>query len=269
MNPTILNFPTLSANPSKADWKLNRFDARNVSPLSGTFQDIQRPGTFWSCDLSWQVLSYADSQLLLAWSAQMSRGGFRTMLPNYAYTMQGVGTGTPIVDGASQTGTSLTTSGWTHSVNGILQAGDMVQIYGGTLTFTAAPANGAAISFKDFYGNSYSVGTGNGTATTFNLPNTFFTGYGIYVAGTLQSSGYTTTMQHQLLVLTQNANSNSSGVATLNFEPAMRFRPPNSNSIVIANPQAAFAFAKPDASISYTAPRIGSISLALVEDIQL
>lgn len=269
MNPTILDFPTLSAGASELSWKLNRFDARNISPLSGTFQDIQRPGTFWSCDLTWRVLSYADAQLLLAWSTQMSRGGFRTMLPNEAYIIQGVGTGTPVVDGANQTGTALLTSGWTASITDILKTGDMFQIYNGSIVFTTAPASGAAIEFNDFYGNSYPIGTGNGTTTTWNLPNTFFTGYNVYIAGTLQGSGYTTTMQHQLLMMTANASSNASGVATLNFEPALRFSPANGNSIILSTPSAAFAFAKPDASISYTPPRIGALSLSLVEDIQL
>lgn len=191
------------------------------------------------------------------------------MLPNYAYKIQGSGSGSPVVDGASQTGNSIVTSGWTASASNVLMAGDMIQVFAGSIVFTTAPANGAAITFNDFYGNAYSIGTGNGTATTFNLPNTFFTGYSVYVSGTLQTSGYTTTMQHQLLMMTANASSNASGVATLNFEPGLRFSPANSNAIILSAPSAAFAFAKPYASISYTAPRIAAMSLALIEDIQL
>ncbi len=271
MNPTILNFPTLSANASKLYWKLNRFDARNVSPLSGTFQDIVRPGAFWSLDMSWNVLSYPDSQLLQGWSAQMSRGGFRTALPNYAYTILGSGAGTPVVDGASQTGSSLTTNGWTASSTNVLMVGDMFEIYGGTITFVTAPANTYAITFNDYYGNSYSIGTGNGATTTFNLPATFFTGDHVYVNGVQQTytTNYTTVMQHQLLQVTANASSNASGVAVVNFEPILRFSPANGNALILTNPSAVFAFAKPAAPISYTAPRIAALSLSLAEDIQL
>ncbi|MGA9855754.1 MAG: hypothetical protein WBR29_10805 [Gammaproteobacteria bacterium] len=271
MNPTILTFPALSANPSKLDWKLNRFDARNVSPLSGTFQDVVRPGAYWSCEMSWNVLSYADSQLLMAWSAQMSRGGFRTALPNYAYVIQGSGAGTPVVDGASQTGTSLTTDGWTPSSSNVLKAGDMFNVYAGSITFVTAPANTYLVTFTDYYGNSYSIGTGNGSTLTWNLPATFFTGYNVYVNAVLQTytSQYTTTMQHQLLMVTANASSNGSGVATLNFEPALRFSPTNGSAIILSTPSAAFAFTKAGANISYTAPRIAALSLSLLEDIQL
>ncbi|MGA9851837.1 MAG: hypothetical protein WBR15_02780 [Gammaproteobacteria bacterium] len=271
MNPTILTFPSLSKYANKSDWKLNRFDARNTSPLSGTFQDIARPGAYFSCDLSWNVLSYADSQLLLAWSMQMSRAGFRTALPNYAYEIQGVGTGTPTVDGGSQTGNSLLTEGWTDSISGILLPGDMFQVYGGTITFLTAPANTYAITAEDFYGNSIAIGTGNGVATTFNLPNAFFTGYNVYVNAVLQTytTDYTTTMQHQLLMVTASAASNGSGVATIDFEPALRFSPVSGNSIVLSPCNAVFAFSKPDASISYTPPRIAAMALSLMEDVTL
>ena len=43
-------------------------------------------------------------------------------------TVRGVGTGTPLVKGASQTGNSLITDGWTASQTGILKAGDYFQL---------------------------------------------------------------------------------------------------------------------------------------------
>ena len=43
-------------------------------------------------------------------------------------TAEGVATGTPLVNGASQTGNELVTDGWTISTTDILKAGDLIQI---------------------------------------------------------------------------------------------------------------------------------------------
>lgn len=217
--------------------------------------------------MSWAVLSYGDSQQLAAWADQMSQAGYRTMLSNFAYTIQGSGSGSPTVNGGGQTGKQLVTNGWTHSATNVLMIGDLFNVYAGTITFTTAPVSGHALTFHDYYGNSYSIGMGDGTTKAFNLPNTFFTGYKVFDNGTL-TTAYTATMQHQLLrVVATNVSSDSSGDATINIEPALRFSPVSGNSIVLTNPGAAFAFAKPGSSLSYTAPRIAALSLSLEEDI--
>jgi hypothetical protein len=41
---------------------------------------------------------------------------------------RGVASGTPLVDGAGQTGNQLNTKGWTPNITGILRAGDWVQL---------------------------------------------------------------------------------------------------------------------------------------------
>lgn len=47
----------------------------------------------------------------------------------------GVGTGTPLVQGASQTGTTLITDGWTANTTNILSAGDIIRIDGLNLVY--------------------------------------------------------------------------------------------------------------------------------------
>lgn len=123
----IITFPTV-APAGKMTWKLKRFDTRFTSPLSGTFQDIQRPGAQWQCELSWEVLAYADAQALAAWSDQMSQAGTRTFLPDYTYRMQGVPTGTPAINGSGQTGATLALSGFTASSSNVFCAGDLIQV---------------------------------------------------------------------------------------------------------------------------------------------
>lgn len=43
-------------------------------------------------------------------------------------TPRGIGTGTPLINGANQTGASIITDGWTNSQTGILKAWDWMQI---------------------------------------------------------------------------------------------------------------------------------------------
>ncbi len=267
MTPTIIQFPSI-ANPSDLSWQLQRFDARFISPLSGTFQDIVRPGAYWIAEMSWKTLSYDDSQALAAWAMQMSRGNVRCALPNWAYTIRGSGAGTPLVNGGSQSGLSLVTDGWTASSTNVLKAGDMFEVSLNTVTFTSAPGSGVAITYVDGAGNSHSIGTGNGATTVFHPNPGFDYSSTVYLDGVL-TAAYTSTCQHQLLMATANVSSDGSGNATIPIEPALRFSPSNNCPLVLTNPTAYFAFAKPSSSASYTAPRIASIAISLQEDIQI
>lgn len=57
----------------------------------------------------------------------------------------GVATGTPVVNGAGQVGTSLATSGWTANITGIMKAGDIIGIAGQTKVYmVTADANSDA-----------------------------------------------------------------------------------------------------------------------------
>lgn len=50
-------------------------------------------------------------------------------------TPKGVATGTPLVNGGSQTGTSLITDGWSNTITNILRAGDILKIAGLNVVF--------------------------------------------------------------------------------------------------------------------------------------
>jgi hypothetical protein len=76
---------------------------------------------------------------------------------------QGIGTGTPLVNGASQTGQDLITDGWTVSQTGIVKAGDWLQIGSGStqqICMVLADAN--------------SDGSGNATISLFPRIRTAF-----------------------------------------------------------------------------------------------
>jgi len=62
--------------------------------------------------------------------AQRGRYETFTFTPPVLCDARGTATGTPLVDGADQTGRSIDTKGWTPSITGILAAGDFVKFNG-------------------------------------------------------------------------------------------------------------------------------------------
>lgn len=133
---TTITFPSV-ANPATAHWGLTRNDASFVSPMNGYTQDLERAGARWVCTLAWAVLSDTDIAKLQSWLVRMSKAGIRTRLPNYGYTRHGVGGGTPLVNGGSQTGTSLITDGWPNSTL-VVKDGDLIQLATGQLVMAVA-----------------------------------------------------------------------------------------------------------------------------------
>lgn len=109
-----------------------------VSPLSATTQRLELPGARWRA--TYVVVPNTRSQVaaVQAFLIQL-RGGANTF---YGYdpaatTPRGTATGTPLVNGGSQTGTSLTTDGWTNGVTGIMKAGDYFTVNGELKMMTA------------------------------------------------------------------------------------------------------------------------------------
>lgn len=82
----------------------------------------------------------------------------------YAHT-KGTATGTPLVNGATQTGTSLVTDGWTNSITGILKTGDVFTLAG---VFSVNPVTGTSTgNLQQFTvtADANSDGSGNSTLT--------------------------------------------------------------------------------------------------------
>jgi hypothetical protein len=102
---------------------------RSVSPFTGSQQIYEWPGTWWAVRASLPPMARADAERWIAFMLAL-RGSAGTFLLGdpLGTAPRGVATGTPLVNGASQTGKSLTTKGWTHSITGILKMGDYLQI---------------------------------------------------------------------------------------------------------------------------------------------
>jgi hypothetical protein len=101
----------------------------NTSPFTGQRQTYAWPGQWWECDVALPAMHSAAAEPWIAWLVGLNgqEGNF-PLGDSIRTTPRGVGTGTPLVMGASQVGYDLVTDGWTASQTGILKAGDWVQL---------------------------------------------------------------------------------------------------------------------------------------------
>lgn len=136
---TILNFP--ACRISEATFGFYEPVRVFESPMDGSVQIELIPAARWSATYhltAHRRETFAAIQAFLI----KCRGGsvyFYGHDPD-AKTPRGVATGTPIINGAGQTGTSIITSGWTPNVSGILLQGDYIQV-GTQLRQVCADAN--------------------------------------------------------------------------------------------------------------------------------
>lgn len=120
--------------------------ATTTSPFTGTQQVQDWGGEWWEYEIDFAIVGQANGKALSAFFAAL--GGSRTAFLFADPTIKnGSGIGTPLVNGAGQSGNSLVTDGW--SATG-LQAGDFFAL--GTdvvtrlyqLTANVVPVAGAA-----------------------------------------------------------------------------------------------------------------------------
>lgn len=120
---TILTFPTIR-RPSSASYRLRGNTQTHISPLDRTAQTLEMPGAVWELTVSWESLTSDDSRVLAAFLASLrgAVGRFYYSPATWA-PRRATGGGTPLINGASQSGASLITDGWSASVQ-VMRAGD-------------------------------------------------------------------------------------------------------------------------------------------------
>lgn len=119
---------------STLQWMDN--SAKFVSPLSGVTRTVNRPGGRWRLTMQFQARRPSEMQQLEAFLFRLEGSTHRASIPDFAYQRQGTGGGVTAspasvirVDGASQTGRTLLTDGWTPGEL-VLKAGDRVSVNG-------------------------------------------------------------------------------------------------------------------------------------------
>lgn len=99
------------------------------SPFTFGGQVFAYSGQMWQADVTLPPMKRADAEQWIAWLISL-RGQYGTFLMGdpLGGTPRGVATGTPLVNGAGQTGGSLVLDGATINVTGWLKAGDYIQL---------------------------------------------------------------------------------------------------------------------------------------------
>lgn len=188
-----------------------RIRRRNVvgvseSVFTGGIQTHKWSGEWWELEVALTAMAEADFakwQGFLA-SLQGRHGTFLAGPPGYGGPY-GVATGTPVVDGASQTGYVLETTGWTPSQSGILLSGTYFQL-------------------------------GSGSSSRLHR-------------------------------LTQNADSDGSGNATLDFWPALRSSPSDGAPLTLADPKTIFRLGEDEGDEEIDVAVIGIVAFSAREDL--
>lgn len=168
------DFPVLAVPwPDQFDFSLVSNTQIFTSPLSGSVQTLELPGARWAATMTFNNVKDDDAALLQAWLTQLRGQANRFNLWNMARpNPRGTAAGSPVVSGASQTGYTLTTKGWTAN-SAVLLPGDFIGINGElkmvSADVTADASGNATIQFEPPLrvspGDLAPITTGKPTAT--------------------------------------------------------------------------------------------------------
>jgi len=132
--------------PSKAQWQLVSNTRVFKSPLDGSVQTSESPGSRWHVSLSFTKQGPAEGRSLMAFLVSLRGEAGRFYLHDHTQpTPRGTITGSPVVSGAAQIGSTINTTGWT----GTLLAGDLVNI-GTELKMITADVTAAGVTAITF-----------------------------------------------------------------------------------------------------------------------
>lgn len=105
------------------------------SPFTGQQQVYKHQGQWWEAEITLPPMKRDEAEQVAAFLLKMNgRYGTFTLGDPANTSPRGVGTGTPVVYGADQTGSELITDGWTADTAGIMKAGDWIQLGSGSAT---------------------------------------------------------------------------------------------------------------------------------------
>ena len=107
--------------------------AISASPFTYKQQVHNHTGERWEAEVSLPPMKRTDAEQWIAWL--MSMGGMSgtfLMGDPLGCTARGAASGTPIINGAGQTGATVAVDGCTASITGWLKAGDYIQLGGGS-----------------------------------------------------------------------------------------------------------------------------------------
>lgn len=152
---STLTFPTLldRTNATTCTFSLVANTQTFQSPLNKTTQTSELPGARWMAALDFNSLTERDARLLKAFLAQLRGAAGRFYLGDLSYRgPRGTAAGAGLVKGASQSGGSIVTDGWTANQSGLFLPGDYVGVGGElkivTVTASSDSSGNSTITFE-------------------------------------------------------------------------------------------------------------------------
>ncbi len=173
-----LNLPTATG--------INNITLRQVnatvttqSPFSFAQQTLVHPGKRWEADVVLPPMNNTDARIWLSWMTSLkgSEGTFLMGDPLHTSPTGSAG-GTPLVNGASQTGDELIIDGATAGQTGWLKAGDYIQLGSGSSTelyivLADANSDGSGNVTLDIWPDLRTSPANNAAVTTSNCKGLF------------------------------------------------------------------------------------------------
>lgn len=125
----IISLPTTPAAPATVEFTATDIVAMSISPFTGQ-QQVQDWQQGWiEASVSYPPLTHAQAQPWIAFMMGLrGQANVFQLGDPLAVAPRGSGAGTPLVNGASQSGFSLNTKGWTAGASGVLLPGDWLNI---------------------------------------------------------------------------------------------------------------------------------------------
>ena len=123
-----LTLPTVTGITTQ-NWGMERVVAVTESPFTNQEQIFEHEGAQWKATFTLPPMKKESASIWLAFlmSLRGRRGTFK-IGDQDRKTIQGVATGTILVNGASQTGNAINLDGFANSTNNVFKAGDYIQI---------------------------------------------------------------------------------------------------------------------------------------------
>ena len=119
------NFPNIT--PTNQTFELVTNTKMFQSPLSNAVQTVSRKGSYWKTTMVFNNLSGAQRSELQAFIAKLDGQTHRMRIRDYGFVRYGsASSGSPVVKGASQTGSTLLADGASLSTSSYFAAGDYV-----------------------------------------------------------------------------------------------------------------------------------------------
>ena len=128
-----ITLPTeTSSQPMSTTFRIRRIVGQSMSPFTGEQQTFRHQGEWWEAEVTLPPMTHAYAREWVAKLVSMRGVYGQMMLGDWdGRTPRGtasISAGTPLVNGASQTGNSLIIDGATASQTGYLKAGDYIQL---------------------------------------------------------------------------------------------------------------------------------------------